>query len=129
MVAKLDLLRNLRVLVIEDEPLLAMTLVYELEDAGAVPLGPARSIPEAWNSLHGEMFDAAIVDIDLQQEPAYPIADHLIERSVPFIFTTGYDAGSMPERFGHVPVCFKPAPASDALALLLTSIRDAGKGP
>ena len=123
MAAKRDLLRNLRVLVIEDEPLLAMTLIYELEDIGAVPLGPARSIREAWDFLQGEPFDTAIVDIDLQHEPAYPIADYLIERSVPFIFTTGYDAESVPPRFAGVPVCFKPAPASDALALLATCFR------
>lgn len=122
MAAKLDGLLNLRVLVIEDEPLLAMTLMYDLEDAGAVPLGPARSIREAWNLLRTEACNAAILDIDLQGEPAYQIADHLIECNVPFIFTTGYDAGSVHERFSQVPVCPKPSPALEALTLLAACV-------
>ena len=98
-----------RILIVEDEYLLADELALELADEGAVVLGPAPSVKRALGLLEGEAsLDGAILDLNLGGEPAFPVADALIDRSVPLIFTTGYDAGAIPERFAHIPRCEKP---------------------
>lgn len=102
-------LNHCRILVVEDEYLLADELALELADEGAVVLGPAPSVKHALGLLEGEAsLDGAILDLNLGGEPAFPVADALIDRSVPLIFTTGYDAGAIPERFAHIPRCEKP---------------------
>ena len=102
-------LNHCRILVVEDEYLLADELALELADEGAVVLGPAPSVKRALGLLEGEAsLDGAILDLNLGGEPAFPVADALIDRSVPLIFTTGYDAGAIPERFAHIPRCEKP---------------------
>jgi CheY-like chemotaxis protein len=102
-------LNHCRILVVEDEYLLADELALELADEGAVVLGPAPSVKRALGLLEGDAsLDGAILDLNLGGEPAFPVADVLIDRSVPLIFTTGYDAGAIPERFAHIPRCEKP---------------------
>lgn len=102
-------LNHCRILVVEDEYLLADELALGLANEGAVVLGPAPSVKRALGLLEGEAsLDGAILDLNLGGEPAFPVADALIDRSVPLIFTTGYDAGAIPERFAHIPRCEKP---------------------
>ena len=102
-------LHHCRILVVEDEYLLADALASELEDRGAVVLGPAPSIKRALALLEREAsLDGAILDLNLGGEPAFPVADALIDRGVPLIFTTGYDAAAIPERFTQIPRCEKP---------------------
>lgn len=98
-----------RVLVVEDEYMLADDLSTELRDAGAIVLGPVGTLPDAMASLEAEEHvDGAILDVSLRGEMVYPVADRLVERAVPFVFTTGYDASSIPPRFAHVVRCEKP---------------------
>lgn len=54
------------------------------------------------------MPDGAVLDLNLDGETALPVADVLVGRGVPVIFTAGFDAGALPERFAHVPRCEKP---------------------
>src|SRR3712207_5255758 len=85
--------RGRRVLVVEDEYLLAEDLRDELEGEGAIVLGPVPSVAEALELLRsGPKPYMAIVDINLQGEMVWPVADRLREMGVPFIFATGYDA-------------------------------------
>jgi CheY-like chemotaxis protein len=56
--------------------------------------------------------DGAVVDLNLQGEMAYPVADALRERQIPFVFSTGYDQSAIPPRYGDTPRCEKPAKTS-----------------
>ncbi len=102
-------LRNCHILIAEDEYLLAIDLQCELEDAGAVVVGPVADLSGAIALINeGRRIDAAILDANLGGEMVFPAADLLIERSVPIIFTTGYDASGIPSRFNAVARCEKP---------------------
>ena len=118
------MLHGLRVLVVEDEPLLSMALIDELEAVGAIVVGPAASVEGALDLLATTSADAAILDFELQGRFVYPVADLLVERGVPFILTTGHDAEMLPERYAFVPNSAKPALASDVLAALAASIAE-----
>ena len=98
-----------RILVVEDEFLLADDLHTELEDVGAIVLGPAGTIAEAFKIIENEQqIDGAVLDVNLGGDPVFPAAETLIRRQVPFLFTTGYDPSSIPERFRHVVRFEKP---------------------
>ncbi len=101
--------RGRRILVVEDEYVLAQDLRLELEDAGAEVLGPAPSVAEALALLAREAPpDAAILDVNLGGELVFPVAEALRERGVPFMFATGYDRSSLPPAYADVPRCEKP---------------------
>ena len=101
--------RGRRVLVVEDEYMLAQDLRQELEGMGAEVLGPVPSVAGALALLAGTAVpDAAILDVNLGGEMVFPVAEALRERGVPFIFTTGYDGWSLPPAYAEVPRCEKP---------------------
>jgi DNA-binding LytR/AlgR family response regulator len=105
-------------LIVEDEYMLADDLRQEIEDAGAVVLGPAPDAQSALELVGGETrIDGAVLDINLGGEVSYPIADALAARRIPFLFTTGYDASALPGRYAHVTRCEKP--------LRVSAVRDA----
>ncbi|MCC2976651.1 response regulator [Sphingomonas sp. PL-96] len=84
-------LRGCRVLVVEDEYMLADELQMELSDAEVIVLGPIGTLEDALDLIRSEPhIDGAILDVNLRGEMASPAADLLIERGVPFVFTTGY---------------------------------------
>ncbi|MDR9776001.1 response regulator [Rhizobium hidalgonense] len=103
------ILRGWRVLVVEDEFMLAEDLCQELAEAGAVVIGPAQSLERAMELLAvPDGLDAAVLDVNLQGKQVFPVADALLERQVPFVFTTGYDASVLPARFVSMRCCAKP---------------------
>src|SRR3954463_12156615 len=93
-----DVARGRRVLVVEDEYLIAADLVSSLQDLGVDVVGPAGSVAEALALVarDGDRLDGAVLDITLRDERVYPVASALVEYGVPFIFTTGYDALAIP---------------------------------
>jgi DNA-binding response OmpR family regulator len=97
-----------RILIVEDEALLAFGLEQDLIDAGYATLGPFRDIQSAFSAVTSESFDLAILDVNLHGEMVYPVADVLLHRSIPFLFLSGYGGGSMPERFRGYPRMAKP---------------------
>lgn len=102
-------LRDCRVLVVEDEWLVAEGLHAELAEVGAIVIGPAAGMADALDLIRRESnIDGAILDINLRGEMVFPVADLLTERGIPFVFTTGYDASVIPKRFEHVVRCEKP---------------------
>jgi CheY-like chemotaxis protein len=103
------LLRNYRILVVEDEFLLADELQAELEDAGATVIGPVGALDRAIALIKAEpQIDGASLDASLGGEMVFPAADLLMQRGVAIVFTTGYDASIIPSRFSAVPRCEKP---------------------
>ena len=122
-------LGGLGVLVVEDEPLVAMELADELQDAGAKVIGPTGTLEGALALANAQGVDAAVLDIKLQSDLVYPVADVLADRGVPFIFATGYDSGNLPAGYAKVPTYQKPASAAAVLGLLADSVISSGRQP
>src|SRR4030081_2019607 len=103
-------LKGCRILVVEDEYLVAADLTASLEALGAEVVGPAASVNQALSLLenHGGRLHGAVLDINLRDERVYPVADVLTARGVPFVFTTGYDAAVVPRAYSDAPRCEKP---------------------
>ncbi|MBB3691952.1 response regulator [Sphingomonas sp. BK580] len=117
-------LARCRILIVEDEYLLADELAIELAELGATVLGPAPDVQTALRLLSdGEALNGAVLDINLGGEPAFPVADRLIAQGVPIVFTTGYDAAAMPDRFKNVPRCEKPFSIARMTAAMVKAFR------
>lgn len=101
-------LEGCHVLVVDDEPIIAMDLAEELEAAGALVIGPASSIESATVLLDTGHVRAAVLDIRLGEQLIFPLADVLAAQGIPFIFASGWDCASVPERHAEVPLCNKP---------------------
>lgn len=102
-------LGNCHILVVEDEYMLAHDLQTELEGAGAVVIGPVAALADAIDLIRSTpRIDGAILDANLGGEMVFPAADLLVERHVPIVFTTGYDASVIPSRFSAIARCEKP---------------------
>ncbi|KQX58199.1 MULTISPECIES: response regulator [unclassified Ensifer] len=107
-------LQQLRVLVAEDEFFVANDIALWLEKAGATIIGPTPTVKETLKSL-AQAFDVqvAVLDINLNGELIFPVADELALRSVPVVFFSGYDDMTVPERFRSAARLSKCAGASD----------------
>lgn len=106
-----------RVLVVEDEPVVAMCLEDILDALGCVPVGPASRLSEGLALAENETLDAAILDINLAGERSVPIAEALRLRGIPFAFASGY--GAAPEGFAsQAPLIEKPYGERDIEAAL-----------
>jgi CheY-like chemotaxis protein len=103
-------LHGRRLLVVEDEYLVADDFALRLEDAGAIVVGPAASVQDALELVktEGATLDAAVLDVNLAGELVYPVADELASRGVPFVFATGYDASAITSAYADAPHCEKP---------------------
>ena len=111
-----------RVLVVEDEALIALDIEIMLQSLGCVVVGPAATVAEALRVLVAEDApDAAILDVNLGHEQVFPVADRLVECQVPFVFLTGYSPDILPSRHRARPVESKPCRA-EALARLLAPV-------
>jgi CheY-like chemotaxis protein len=102
-------LRDRRILVVEDEYLIAMSLQDALESAGSVVVGPVPSVDKAIRTIElAPQIDAAVVDVNLGGVLAYPVADMLIARNIPFVFTSGYEDNVLRSRYAQIKNCPKP---------------------
>lgn len=99
---------SLRVFVVEDEVLLALSLEDDLRDAGLAMLGPYTTLHQAMQASRSESFDLALLDVNLHGEAVFPLADELIARRIPVVFLTGYGAADLPDRFRPLPRLQKP---------------------
>lgn len=105
----LDGLEGRRILVLEDEYLIALDMSATLESCGADVVGPFARIEEALGWIErGEALDAAILDLDLRGGRSYPVADALDRRGIPFVFTTGFSVEAIDAAYRHHPRCTKP---------------------
>jgi DNA-binding response OmpR family regulator len=101
-------LEGLRVLVVEDEFLLAITLEEDLRGAGADVVGPFNELQKALTDSRRHDFDVAVLDVNLDGTMVYPLADELVVRRKPFLFLSGYSATNMPGRFERLTRIAKP---------------------
>ncbi len=113
-------LRNKRVLIVEDEMLVAMTLEDTLLDLGMEVVATAMHLALAIELADRCEIDVAVLDINLHGGRSYPVADILIRRGIPFIFATGYGHAEGDEAYAGIPVLTKPyRPVDLAQALVL----------
>ena len=97
-----------RVLVVEDEPLIAMDIARTLSEAGYDVIGPANSVAQALALIAQSGCNAAVLDTNLGAETAEPVARELIRRGLPFIASSGYAREQQPEIMRTVPLLSKP---------------------
>lgn len=110
-----------RVLLVEDNALIALDLEDTLLDAGFEVVGPVQSLEKAMDRA-GESFDAAVLDIGLNDQHVFPVADILCERGVPFMFLSGYDRDVVPSKHAARPFLQKPCSFRTIAAMLRTAV-------
>jgi CheY-like chemotaxis protein len=121
-----------RVLIVEDEALVAMLLEDMLIDAGYTVSGTASAIAQALEFVIDAAadFDIAILDVNLRGKPIFPVAEVLAQAGKPFVFATGYGAGSLPEAWRDRPTLQKPFGAGDVERVLAMALaRSAATAP
>ena len=111
-------LNGRRVLVVEDDYFLADDLARGFGEAGVDIVGPVPSLAQALNLVEQQRMDMAVLDISLDGDKVYDVADALIGRDVPVLFVTGYDRSDIPSRYAEVPMCQKPVGADEVIAAL-----------
>jgi two-component SAPR family response regulator len=107
-----------KVLIVEDEWLIAATLEDTVAALGYEVIGPVPSVRDALGLIEREKLDFALLDISLGREKSFPIAERLKEAGVPFAFLTGYLAGNLPEAFVGISILAKPVCELDLLKAL-----------
>jgi DNA-binding response OmpR family regulator len=118
-------LQGLRILVVEDEFLVAMLIEDILESAGCVVSGPVPRLAEALDAAGREVCNAAVLDINLAGERIFPVAEILSRRNIPFLFVTGYSTGALPGEYAERPRICKPFKIADLLDTLSNIARPA----
>lgn len=111
-----------RVLVVEDNYLVARELADELEAANAIVVGPCGSLSDA--ELHLAHSDLAVLDIDIRGTKAFALADRLSMLDVPYVFFSGYDREQLPDRFARIDFITKPQPPLIAVQQLDVRARE-----
>lgn len=108
--ARAEGLRGRRLLVVEDEYVIAMDLAGALAEAGVEVCGPVGSVDDALRLVEheGSRLDAAVLDINLRGELIYPVAQALRDAGVPFVFASGYDGSAIDPDYADAPRCEKP---------------------
>jgi len=109
---------GLRVLIVEDEPLVAMEIALQLEDEAMVPLGPATSCQQALALIKAERPDLVLLDGNLNGERVDVVANELAASGTPFAFVSGYGRELFPEGHHHRPALGKPFTTSALLKIV-----------
>ena len=107
-----------RILVVEDEPLVAMNLSTSLAELGFHVVGPYSTLAKAAAAAAETEVDAALLDVNLSGKVVYPVAEILASKNVPFAFITGYGTAALPDKYANAPVLQKPID-NETLQLLL----------
>jgi CheY-like chemotaxis protein len=100
--------RGRRILLVEDEAMIAMLVEDMLEDLGHELVTVAGRLEEALAAARNQVVDLAILDLSVGGVMTYPVADVLVERGIPFIFATGYGSGGLKEAYAARSTLQKP---------------------
>ncbi|WP_425110404.1 response regulator [Bradyrhizobium sp.] len=113
-------LQGLRVFLVEDESLVAMSVEDMLADLGCIVTAQAGSVPEALEKARSGGFDVALLDVSLHGIKVFRVAEFLSDHGIPFAFASGYGRAGLPEAFRTRPVVQKPF-VQDELSAALTA--------
>ena len=111
-------LEGLRVLVVEDEMMVAMLMEDMLVEFGCIVVGPASQLDEAIALAHIGAIDCAVLDVNLGGQPIFPLADLLRAKGAPFAFATGYGDAGLRDVDRGSPVLQKPFREGDLARVL-----------
>ena len=114
--------RKLRILIVEDEAFIALTLEDMLDELGFAVAGTVGHVDEAIEVIGREAIDGALLDVNLGAQKIDPVADLLAERGCPFIFTTGYGRSGIPVSHTGRPVLQKPFRMDDLAEILRAEV-------
>ena len=123
------ILSGKRVLVVEDEYLVALAVEDVLTDVGCVVVGPFARVQEALAALKVEQVDAALLDVNVAGEKVFPVAHALERLGTPFLFVTGYGSSILPPECPHWEACSKPFQSHELTSWLARRVKAAGATP
>jgi len=109
---------RIRVLVVDDEALIALDIAQQLNDAGYETIGPATSVATALKLLREQGCDAAVLDVQLGSETSEQVAHELRALRKPFVILSGYSNESLKSKFGDAPLLCKPPRVGAVIAAL-----------
>lgn len=116
-------LRGRRILVVEDEYMIADEIAEALGGVGAEALGPVSHVDDALRLIASESrIDGALLDVNLHAQAVWPVVDALLARDVPMVLATGYDASRIPQAYAHLPRREKPATGQDLARALAEAL-------
>lgn len=118
-------LSNRRILIVEDESLVAMLLETILEDMGCTTVGPISNIEETLALLASDAIDTldgALLDVNVAGREVFPVAEVLKAKGVPFVFSTGYGQGGLPDEWRTHATIQKPFTESAVQQALMTAL-------
>ena len=115
-------LAGLRVLVVEDEFMIAMLIEETLADQDCVVVGPFTNLPDALQAAAATALDGAILDVNLRGEKVYPVAELLDRRGIPFVLLSGYGTDAIPSDRPGWRACSKPFSPGELIEMLAEQI-------
>ena len=117
------LLAGKRILIVEDEPLIAIDLESAVVDQQGTVISAPSTLAEAQRVAENEAFDGAILDLHLKEGLALPVAESLLQRAIPFVIHSGHTDITTPRAWPMVPIIGKPALPEHVIAILASIIR------
>jgi DNA-binding response OmpR family regulator len=118
-------LQNIRVLIVEDDPIIGLDLSETIAAAGALVLGPAHDVRSALTLIESSRVDAAVLDHVIVGGNSQPIADLLVRRGVAFLFHTSH-RGDLPTRYPLVTIIDKPSRPDELVRSLRALVEKRG---
>ena len=122
-----DLLHDHRVLVVEDEMMVLISIEAMLAELGCRSVTAAANVKDALALIRSQAFDVAMLDINLCGTRSYPVADALVARGVPFLFSTGYSEEGANADYADHPMLNKPYPFRKLSAVLTALLAGSAK--
>lgn len=101
-------LAGLRILVVEDDMMIALQVEEALQDFGCIVIGPVARLDVALQLATDEVLDGAILDVTIRGGQVFPVAERLMSRGIPFTFASGYGDWALPTVFRNQPRLTKP---------------------
>ncbi len=114
---------NGRILIVEDEPLIALELEQALIATGFSVVGPVGTVGGALKLIETEQVDAALLDANLAGHPVDEVAAALTRANIPFAFATGHDREGLPQSFASAPILRKPFNSAEVVAMVSDIMR------
>ena len=114
-------LEGLRILIAEDNVFAAMEVEQVLRDCGCEPVGPVATIDQALRLARHEQLDGAVLDVNLRDQPVFPVAEELLRRGIRMIFATGYETSyTFPKDLDNCARLRKPYAVRELKRLMVT---------
>ncbi len=124
----MNILQGKRVMIVEDESLVALMIEDILLEQECEILGPYTNLADALTAAHGETMDVALLDVNLRGVKIYPVARALSDRGVPFLLLSGYGADAVPADEPSWRACAKPFTPEDLIRMLTEQLQTKAYG-